>query len=174
MTLATSGTISFDDIVGEFGGQAPHSLSEYYDLAAQGVSGIPDGSDAANSVFGFGVFYGKAKEVVTSTWTPSSSTTTSSDWVNVGNVASSEAYATSHYYETNYAMNIGGTEYLNSSQVTFTNSHRYTRSTWISFDTDREGANGFYFARRDNWVTTTTTTDTSGYVDVNSIAVINT
>ena len=30
MALPSSGTLSINDIVGEFGGSAPHALSEYY------------------------------------------------------------------------------------------------------------------------------------------------
>ena len=30
MTLQSSGTISINDLVGEYGGSAPHSLTEYY------------------------------------------------------------------------------------------------------------------------------------------------
>ena len=43
MALPGSGQLSINDIVGEFGGSAPHSLSEYY----RGGSLVPD--SAANS-----------------------------------------------------------------------------------------------------------------------------
>ena len=38
MALPGSGALSINDIAGEFGGSAPHSLSEYYS-AASGVPG---------------------------------------------------------------------------------------------------------------------------------------
>lgn len=43
MTLPTSGPLSLQDIAGEFGGSAPHSLSEYYaggGLVQAGASGV--------------------------------------------------------------------------------------------------------------------------------------
>ena len=43
MALPSSGTLSINDIVGEFGGSAPHALSEYY----RGGDFVPD--SAANS-----------------------------------------------------------------------------------------------------------------------------
>ena len=51
MALQSSGAISLADIAGEFGGSAPHSLSEYYGVA----SGIP-----ASGQISFSQFYGKA------------------------------------------------------------------------------------------------------------------
>jgi hypothetical protein len=55
MALQTSGTISLADIVGEFGGSAPHSLSEYYDAA--------DGIPASGSI-SFSDFYGATDSTV--------------------------------------------------------------------------------------------------------------
>ena len=49
MGLQSSGSISLSNIAGEFGGSAPHSLSEYYDAA----SGIP-----ASGQISFSNFYG--------------------------------------------------------------------------------------------------------------------
>lgn len=54
MPLPTTGPISLADIATEFGGNAPHSVSEYYAAAA----GVP-GSGAIN----IGVFYGKTAEI---------------------------------------------------------------------------------------------------------------
>lgn len=51
MTIKPSGTLSFTEIVAEFGGNAPHSLSEYYAAAA----GIP-----ASGTIRFSDFYGKS------------------------------------------------------------------------------------------------------------------
>ena len=58
MALQTSGTISLNDIAGEFGGSVPHSMSEYY----RGGGLVPDSS--ANSsiptsgTISFSQFYG--------------------------------------------------------------------------------------------------------------------
>ena len=51
MTLPSSGPLSIGDIAGEFGGAAPHSLSEYYGAAY----GIP-----ASGPLAISNFYGKA------------------------------------------------------------------------------------------------------------------
>lgn len=51
MALQSSGAISLGDIAGEFGGSAPHSLSEYYGAA----SGIP-----ASGAIDLSDFYGKS------------------------------------------------------------------------------------------------------------------
>lgn len=47
MALQTSGAISLSDVAGEFGGSAPHSLSEYYGVA----SGIPSSGTISLSHF---------------------------------------------------------------------------------------------------------------------------
>jgi hypothetical protein len=53
MALQTSGAISINDIVGEFGGTAPHSLSEYYGVAA----GIPSsGAISLSDFYGASAF----------------------------------------------------------------------------------------------------------------------
>ena len=44
MALPSSGTLTMADIAGEFGGSAPHSLSEYY----RGGSLVPDTSLTAS------------------------------------------------------------------------------------------------------------------------------
>ncbi len=51
MTLQTSGSISISDLVSEFGGSAPHSLSEYYrggsNVPSTITTGVPAGSFGA-------------------------------------------------------------------------------------------------------------------------------
>ena len=47
MTLQSSGAISLSQIAAEFGGSAPHSLSEYY----EGHSGIPSSGTISMSQF---------------------------------------------------------------------------------------------------------------------------
>jgi len=49
MALQSSGAISLSDIAGEFGGSTPHSLSEYYGVAA----GVP-----SSGTIDFADFYG--------------------------------------------------------------------------------------------------------------------
>ena len=51
MALQTSGPISLSDIAGEFGGNQPHKLSEYYDAD----SGVP-----SSGTISFSDFYGKS------------------------------------------------------------------------------------------------------------------
>lgn len=59
MALQTSGRISINDIVGEFGGDAPHSLSEYYGVD----SGVPNSGTIKLSDF-----YGKQSAPDLSFW----------------------------------------------------------------------------------------------------------
>jgi hypothetical protein len=66
MALPSSGQLSIDDIVGEFGGSAPHGLEEYYGAAA----GIP-----ASGEISIQDFYG-ASSVYVSTITEGSTSTT--------------------------------------------------------------------------------------------------
>lgn len=54
MALQSSGSISLADIASEFGGSAPHSLSEYYGAA----SGIPSSGQISISQF-----YGKSSSI---------------------------------------------------------------------------------------------------------------
>jgi hypothetical protein len=61
MALQTSGSISVGDLASEFGGAAPHSLSEYYGAA----SGIP-----ASGAIALSAFYGASSSFATKkTWT---------------------------------------------------------------------------------------------------------
>lgn len=57
MTVKSSGSLSFNtDIVGEFGGSVPHSMSEYYSGGANvpsGVTGVP-----SSGAIDFSDFYG--------------------------------------------------------------------------------------------------------------------
>lgn len=60
MVLPTTGPLSFTDIVVEFGGTVPHSMSEYYAKA----TGIP-----ASGTIKFSDFYGKSNNPLPPTWT---------------------------------------------------------------------------------------------------------
>jgi hypothetical protein len=56
MTLQASGVITMDDIVGEFGGTAPHGLKEYYRNG--GVVGSTNTNVPTTGVIGLKDFYG--------------------------------------------------------------------------------------------------------------------
>ena len=58
MALQSSGAIKISEIATEFGGVAPHAMSEYYEAAA----GVP-----SSGVIAISDFYGKADLIVTST-----------------------------------------------------------------------------------------------------------
>ena len=63
MALPSSGTLSINDIVGEFGGSAPHSLSEYY----RGGNFVPNSSLNSNiptsGQIKISNFYGAANQI---------------------------------------------------------------------------------------------------------------
>ena len=63
MALPSSGSISFSEIAAEFGGTAPHSLSEYYPLVGQGIAGLP-----SSGTFNFSHFHGKDKDMNNPAW----------------------------------------------------------------------------------------------------------
>lgn len=61
MTLQASGVITMDDIVGEFGGTAPHGLKEYYN--GGGVVGSTNTNVPTTGVIGLKDFYGTTSVV---------------------------------------------------------------------------------------------------------------
>jgi len=144
MALASSGAISFAQIAAEFGGTAPHSLSEYYPLLAQGVTGLP-----SSGTFNFSHFHGKDKDVAT--WTASGYN--SSAWVNIGTIHGA-------YYHHNYQ---GNNNWINKMVVAGThmwNTNSYTSGNTRYRSTGAVGANKPLY--RDSY--TTTWNDTSGNV----------
>ena len=173
MALSTNTTLSFAEIVAEFGGTRPHSINEYYALAALGVADIPTGAEGDKTI-SFGTFRGKSKNVTTRRLVPD--TRTDHAWVQVNaNVHYTEASASHHYGGANNAMRVGSgagsTEYRFVSSVTFAGSHRYVRYGAGTVD-NREGQNASYSVRRDDWVTTVT--DTSYYENTTTAAQITT
>ncbi len=56
MALQSSGTISLTQVATEFGGTAPHQMSEYF--------GVDAGVPASGSAIGLGNFYGKADKFI--------------------------------------------------------------------------------------------------------------
>tara|TARA_B110000211_G_scaffold192856_1_gene220320 strand:+ start:2674 stop:3195 length:522 start_codon:yes stop_codon:yes gene_type:complete len=173
MALSTNTTLSFAEIATEFGGTRPHSLGEYYALAALGVADIPTGATGDKTI-SFGTFRGKSKNVITRELIPDE--TTNYTWVTVtATVHYTEASASHSYGGLNHQMRVGSgvgsTEYRHVTTVTFAGSHRYVRYGEGTVD-NREGANASYAVRRDNWVGTTT--DTSYYENTASVAQITT
>lgn len=87
MALQSSGTISIQDIVDEFGGTAPHSLSEYYrggTYVGSSNTGVPTSGTIALSDF-----YGAAAGVVV-TVTEGTQTVTSVGATNYGYIAANK------------------------------------------------------------------------------------
>lgn len=151
MALPSSGALSFSAIATEFGGSAPHSMSEYYPLVGLGVSGLP-----SSGTFNFSHFHGKSNQVTVAVWV--SSGYNSSSWVNHGNVGYNTARFNTHYYGLNVNGYVGNTLYRNVATVTLGNT-RYTKSSHSSTDYDR--GNASYLARK--YVYTTVWVDTSSY-----------
>lgn len=61
MAITSSGAISINDIATEFGGDVPHSLSEYYaggGRVPSGTSGSPQGAVPSSGEIAIGRFYG--------------------------------------------------------------------------------------------------------------------
>lgn len=75
MALQTSGAISINDIVGEFGGTAPHALSEYYGVD----TGVP-----ASGTISISDFYGTSATVTTVTMNGVSGVTLSGYYAQYG------------------------------------------------------------------------------------------
>tara|TARA_R110000787_G_scaffold1468_2_gene6044 strand:+ start:536 stop:1000 length:465 start_codon:yes stop_codon:yes gene_type:complete len=109
MALQSSGAISFAQIAAEFGGTAPHSMSEYYTLLGQGVSGLP-----SSGTFNFSHFHGKDKDVAV--WTASGYNTTT--LTSIGSIQNSSYGSHSYQGNNNYqiGMKIAGGYYSYASR----------------------------------------------------------
>ena len=110
MALQTSGAISLSQIATEFGGSAPHSLSEYYISNA----GLP-----ASGTISFNQFYGKAGVLM--------SASGNSSYQSSGQYSAEERALK----DTSYQDIIGSTRYFPSSPFTLNN-----RSTELDVFTD--------------------------------------
>jgi hypothetical protein len=179
MALQTSGSLGFSEIVSEFGGVNSHSLSEYYPLAGQGVTGIP-----ASGTISFSDFLGKDKDVITSTWVTSSSSVT--DWVHRytgqgGGYTDPDTYMQSydgtwHIWSAGaVAAGYGSTSYFSfvSSGGTHTvGTLRYRRGGFVETVGNNNGDRYYYQLLVDSY--DTVVTDTSGYVDIATVATITT
>ena len=161
MALPSSGALSFSAIATEFGGSAPHSMSEYYPLVGRGVSGLP-----SSGTFNFSHFHGKSNQVTVSVWVTSGYNQSSSSSAWVYQYQSTPSYRGT-YWSTGRnlsggTMLIGGTSYGSATTVTLGNT-QYRRAGEHSTDYDRWIRS--YYVGVYNYVTTTTNTwiDTSSY-----------
>jgi hypothetical protein len=160
MALPSSGALSFSAIATEFGGSAPHSMSEYYPLVGLGVSGLP-----SSGTFNFSQFHGKSNQVTISVWVTSgyNQSNSSSAWVNQGNVGPIHV----HNWSTGRNLNGGGMRVYSATRTSSTvwnnGNERWIRSNEHSTDYDRWIRT--YWLRKELYVTTTTNTwiDTSAY-----------
>ena len=69
MTIKSSGSLTFTEIVAEWNGSTPHSLSEYYSGGSLVYSGAADGSGnviPSSSTISFSDFYDTEAFVTTS------------------------------------------------------------------------------------------------------------
>lgn len=104
MALQTSGAISINDIVGEFGGTAPHALSEYYGVD----TGVP-----ASGTIAISDFYGTSSGPSTVTMNGTSGTINSGYYATYGyRLSTGGAIPT---YFSSYNNNVGS---LNDSNST--------------------------------------------------------
>jgi hypothetical protein len=175
MALQTSGSLGFSEIVSEFGGASSHSLSEYYPLVGQGVTGLP-----SSGAISFSDFRGKDKDVVTSTWVTSSSSVT--DWVlrytGAGGYGSQASYEgnNSGLHIWNGAATAAG--WGSGNYIGFVgNPHivgsiRYRSGGFVETISNDNGSRNYYQLLVDSY--DTIVTDTSGYVDIATVAAITT
>jgi hypothetical protein len=171
MALPSSGAISFSQIVAEFGGVGSHSMSEYYPLVGQGVSGLP-----SSGQFSFSQFHGKDKDVVTSTWVTSGYNQTTLAYLGQyydysGSRAWNHDNGTHRYYfgtqnpgrTSGYVTNSGTSAY-------WYGTYRYTFGSqrWSNGNNTQRRYGLVVYQNQTSWV------DTSGYVNVSSVASIST
>ena len=159
MALASSGSLSFAQIATEFGGTAPHSLSEYYPLVGQGVTGLP-----SSGTFNFSHFHGKSKTVVTPTWTVSGYNTSS--WAVTGSAYNYDNIYYASFAGQSHITGLIGGSYWRPNPYTTGNTRYSNSGSAVSC-----GNNGCRY--RINISTYTTTwTDTSSWVNVTTTASI--
>ena len=96
MPLPSSGSLSMSQIAAEFGGSAPHSLSEYYGVA----SGIP-----SSGTISFNQFYGAANAAYV--------------YATGGSVSQSGNYRTHYFYSNGYFNITNGGNSAGSNSVTY-------------------------------------------------------
>lgn len=159
MALPSSGALSFSAIATEFGGTAPHSMSEYYPLVGLGVSGLP-----SSGTFNFSQFHGKSNQVTASVWVTSgyNQASSSSAWVYSHQTAPASGGT---YWAAGVALvtgfTINGTLYPTTATTLTQGNKQYRRA---GLATSSPGFIGYYVGHY-NYVTTTTNTwiDTSAY-----------
>ena len=140
MALPSSGTLSINDIVGEFGGSAPHSLSEYY----RGGNFVPDSatnSDVPTSgQINISDFYGAASQIWDTTVT-----------VGSGAVFGATAYGYTRYFYTVGNISDNTVDFLSGAtllslyysypSVIFTVSGLFSNTGFSSIDIDGTSLN---------------------------------
>jgi len=177
MALQGSGSISFSQIVSEFGGAGSHSLSEYHALAGKGVSGIP-----ASGSISFSHFHGKSNQVTTSVWVSSGYNTTSwQHWRRLSPVwysGNNSNYPGDNYYHFYpeqglwffKASSAGYGNATNPANPYYTSGYRFQKGSqfWAN---NRNNQHGYYI---EQYQQVTTWTDTSAYQNQTTTAQITT
>jgi len=158
MALQTSGAISFSQIVAEFGGAGSHSLSEYYPLVGQGVSGLP-----SSGTFSFSHFHGKSKNITISVWTTSGYN--QSVQVQLGGLAYSPTYYSWGFMSNNHGW---------SSGIRIAGTDHWGTNTYTVGGITYTGGGGYGSAIHSRIQTQQQWVDTSAYVNTASIASIST
>jgi hypothetical protein len=173
MALPTTGAISLSQVVAEFGGVAPHAMSEFYALLGKGVTGLP-----SSGVFNCSQFYGKSNQVITSVWTASGYNTSSSAWVIIGN-SSWSRYTTNNSgsWDVWYIYGV----YVYGPYWALVAGHKralsYNGASYRRVAADYAGNNNYppsYDSRVEWYQTTSVWTDTSAYVNTTTTAQITT
>jgi hypothetical protein len=178
MALPTTGAISLSQVVAEFGGVAPHAMSEFYALLGKGVTGLP-----SSGVFNCSQFYGKSNQVITSVWTASGYNTSSSAWVMSSGsyIAAGDSNANGNWIQ----WVISGTAQpriwgpaLNSYITTASyGGQLYRRYAAGDYSYNQGGGNGWanvWSNLVQHYLATTTWTDTSAYQNTTTTAQITT
>jgi hypothetical protein len=178
MALPTTGAISLSQVVAEFGGVAPHAMSEFYALLGKGVTGLP-----SSGVFNCSQFYGKSNQVITSVWTASgyNSTTntslgaywggvTSNALFHAGNSSSFTFYFAAGMPGRTSGTASGGTAYYYQSASYVWGAYTYTKGSqnWSSSSGTNRSFSVVVHQAATVWV------DTSAYVNTTTTAQITT
>jgi hypothetical protein len=171
MALPTTGAISLSQVVAEFGGVAPHAMSEFYALLGKGVTGLP-----SSGIFNCSQFYGKSNQVVTSVWVSSGYNSTTNNYI--GEYWETSTWG-SHFYAGNsgtwtfkFTPNIPGySSYTSVNAYSYTSGTRsYSRGSlrWTSSSGTNKSYGIIVYQSTTQWV------DTSSYENTTTTAQITT
>jgi hypothetical protein len=160
MALLTSGALDLSLVVAEFGGVAPHDMSEYYALAGLGVTGLP-----SSGVFDCSLFYGKSNQVITSVWTSSGYNDTV--LTSIGQIGGSSA---SGYASHSFSGNNGWQSHMMIAGVFYSYAAR-----WVGGIYYVPNAGAYNWSQPLNrYQNVTTWIDTSAYQNTTTTAQITT